>query len=417
MGHANNIITAPVDVQGDLAYLFGVGSGDLGTIITSASINKWAKYKPMYSTNLGVLTEQERYDAKYGLSQPARRDVKNTLAQVWGYSKPTNLFRTHDFLSPTNPNTIGYKSDAVQPVVNPGDFTVNLAYQSSFSFPSVMRSGLGAGNITLHDLYPLKGYYFCVAFSDSVAYNGITRIKTSAVTIEELSVGDTIISLSQDELNYLLSIGCKYYYVCATPTMSTNIRLSGPAQELDFIPLPADTAAYMKGEFLVKNALVDGFLVTGLSSVALPTSAADFNIRVPQALPIECHESNYMVHVKATVTAPSTNNIRLTHIMADAVGTLWGDSIAVNSLAVDVYDSNFANENDVFITYGTSETVYLVFRGAFLNSNGSSGGIFPPDGNKVHSTITFRQNGGILGTATVYAKSVRDFPGGGGGVV
>jgi hypothetical protein len=46
MGYSNGIVTDPVSVY-DIRNAVGHSSGDLDTLISSGTINKWAKYKPV----------------------------------------------------------------------------------------------------------------------------------------------------------------------------------------------------------------------------------------------------------------------------------------------------------------------------------------------------------------------------------
>ena len=54
MAHANDIISRPVRVRGDIATVLGVSSGDVRTLCTSSAIKPWAKYKPVNYPTLGV---------------------------------------------------------------------------------------------------------------------------------------------------------------------------------------------------------------------------------------------------------------------------------------------------------------------------------------------------------------------------
>lgn len=54
MAHANDIISRPVKVRGDIATVLSVSSGDVRTLCTSSAIKPWAKYKPVNYPTLGV---------------------------------------------------------------------------------------------------------------------------------------------------------------------------------------------------------------------------------------------------------------------------------------------------------------------------------------------------------------------------
>jgi len=157
MGHANNIITAPVDVQGDLAYLFGVDSGDLGTIINNAFINKWAKYKPVRSSAIKLVSNPANPElddwakANYGFdlqsgSAPVDEDIVALFSRMaagtanWQYLKPrgigaghnNELYRALDFVDPNNPTTNGYHHNA------PAPYTLDQPARPSVFGPKIL---------------------------------------------------------------------------------------------------------------------------------------------------------------------------------------------------------------------------------------------------------------------------------------
>jgi hypothetical protein len=93
MGYSNGIITAPVSIY-DVQRAIGASSPDLGTLCRHANINKWAKYKPVRSSVISVMTDADFIAAGYGLSAPAAfyANTQNPDA-TWQYLKP----RTNDW--------------------------------------------------------------------------------------------------------------------------------------------------------------------------------------------------------------------------------------------------------------------------------------------------------------------------------
>lgn len=51
MSNSNGIITAPIDIESDVASVLGVNSSDLGELCTSNKINMWSKFKPVPVNN------------------------------------------------------------------------------------------------------------------------------------------------------------------------------------------------------------------------------------------------------------------------------------------------------------------------------------------------------------------------------
>ena len=174
----------------DLQQVLGIGSPYLGYIIRNANIKKWAKYKPVRSDKLGMLTEQDRKLENYGLSIPAAGygSIVNMIADLqnadWEYLRPRGngngvngadeWFRIRDFE--------GYYHGAPAPIAPYAETT------STQSSDSIMDVGVGfrrsmpsdTGCLTLDDLRvdghsisdTFSEYYFgvCLYYSDSVYF-------------------------------------------------------------------------------------------------------------------------------------------------------------------------------------------------------------------------------------------------------
>ena len=109
---SEQLITAPVSIR-NLQDCFGLGANDLGTIITTANINMWARFKPVKLATVGLITDAQRASVNHGISIPAPviDDNGNVTAQhvidasgryeQWAYAKPTGgasePFRLADF--------------------------------------------------------------------------------------------------------------------------------------------------------------------------------------------------------------------------------------------------------------------------------------------------------------------------------
>ena len=154
MAYSNNRITAPVSIY-DIQRALGSGSSDLGTLITTGAINKWARYKPERVANIiPGITFSTRKSNNFGLDVPFCNtdagsgwvaDVMNKMVWAimerdyvgWNYLRPRGdrtpqggakeYFRMVDFCrnpqettpsangDPTPVNLQGYRHDAYFP--------------------------------------------------------------------------------------------------------------------------------------------------------------------------------------------------------------------------------------------------------------------------------------------------------------
>lgn len=107
---SEQLITAPVSIR-NLQDCFGLGANDLGTIITTANINMWARFKPVKLATVGLITDAQRASVNHGISIPTpvietsdiAQNVRDAAANFadWAYLKPTGgtsePFRLADF--------------------------------------------------------------------------------------------------------------------------------------------------------------------------------------------------------------------------------------------------------------------------------------------------------------------------------
>lgn len=144
MAYNNGIVTAPVSIN-DVQRALGSGNTDLGTLCTDTSINKWAWYKPIKYTKIGMLSENDRKNAFYGLFFRENTAAKNLLKSSsptvdmfnaaassnyeWSYIRPmggaASPYRLTDFVGETNNK--GYKHATKPPFDILGDWTVEIS--------------------------------------------------------------------------------------------------------------------------------------------------------------------------------------------------------------------------------------------------------------------------------------------------
>lgn len=124
--NSERMIVAPVSIR-DVQIATGCGDNDLGTLITNANINMWARFKPVRYPSVGLITDSQRASVNHGISIPTpvtygsvrAQEVMDAAANYgdWAYLKPTGgasqPFRLADFA-----NTIsqGYYHAAQPPI-------------------------------------------------------------------------------------------------------------------------------------------------------------------------------------------------------------------------------------------------------------------------------------------------------------
>lgn len=123
-------ISSPYGVSiGDIQAVLGSSRNDIGGLITTGRINKWAKWKPVRSTALDLDTEDSRrgagratpndYSRQYGVHASGVSNIM-TFSGIhecqFEYERPEDgygyKYRFFDFVHPDTPNLYGYRADA-----------------------------------------------------------------------------------------------------------------------------------------------------------------------------------------------------------------------------------------------------------------------------------------------------------------
>jgi|GEM_PF-3925929 len=148
MPYSDGLIYAPVGIR-DISKTVGVGSSDLGTLFTSAAINKWAYCKPVIYKKLGVMDKSkvrgtdEFLKAHLGFSIPHSAEGTDffvwaqTMAAMqgsWVYNPPTGGSASPYRL----PDCNGYYHHATKPFSTPYSYNPSeyqTAWQRSNGIP------------------------------------------------------------------------------------------------------------------------------------------------------------------------------------------------------------------------------------------------------------------------------------------
>ena len=250
MGHANNIITSPVDVYGDIAAVLGIASGDVWTLYNYSNIKMWSKKKPVPWSVSGTpnLYPQDAHPNDWwkgvngdcGIVSCNPSGVTALLSAIdggmngWTYQRDSLAARVLDF--------DGYNHGAVNPFDNlyigvtpasvaPGG-TITMEYQLTRDisdtyqlgiFDLAVRSpGASGGIASISGMYPAV----CI-FTSSGTYYGWA------------SANDTIGDLQSDPAMHNFSITAPTttgdYKV--VPILTTNKKTS-QAQPDNVITIP-----------------------------------------------------------------------------------------------------------------------------------------------------------------------------------
>lgn len=266
MGHTNNVITAPINVQDDLGTVLGTGSGDVGTNCTSNNINKWAKYKPTVTgitpEPIGYINDEIRVSVNWGLTINAIFRNLATFVSDYGsnysYTKPSSWFRVFDFVQVVNgvPSTsIGY-------------------YHNAKSFVT--------GNTTTTNSTNATGNKYYIHYDESgitVSVNWYRTNRNDEIGIADLNLGVT--SAINGYFGVILvdntATTNKYRLICDSSKIQSSSTSSLTIPETVFTPQDADLSNHSFSIYPVislgnENATGDGLVTNALNwdIIALP---------------------------------------------------------------------------------------------------------------------------------------------------
>ena len=165
------IMTAPLNINagGDIQNASGVSSGDLGYCLVNGNWNKWAKYKPVKSSAVGALTENDLVGLNYGLTIDVCGPNGNISSYIsafgsqWAYDKPNGstgeVYRAFDLTNPSGRTATGYNGNAAS-FINANDQTLPSSYLTgnggtgvTFRIGLTPAAQLPAGSVLLTDLH------------------------------------------------------------------------------------------------------------------------------------------------------------------------------------------------------------------------------------------------------------------------
>lgn len=237
MAHNNGIITKPINVRADIAYVLGRSTGDVGQLCGDVDangtpvnrINKWAKYKPVINTlidttgQLDVSTGGWAANSDWWKGSDIHHLCGFTIPQyaalteiigtddVWEYLRPTGTHwkRVFDFHQ--------YNHNAERPYTLHLPTSVRTTGRANAAARMVLGTvqTLPQYNLLLTDIGNFSTFYFGIVVTrDNQAY-----LKTNAYNLGSGSGGDLI---SLDGCPLISSAGAAEIYAVLTPSAQTT---------------------------------------------------------------------------------------------------------------------------------------------------------------------------------------------------
>lgn len=156
MSQNGGVVRQPVSIK-DIQEVFSTSLNDLGSLIRYTNINKWAWYKPVVIPNkVGVITEQERKDVKYGLVPTKNNLIASVLRKSSTNTPPTET-EFNNAKSASTEWTYNRPSGTISSPYRLTDFVCNLAdgrgdtgYYKDTEPPLMLK--IHTWNILLEDL-------------------------------------------------------------------------------------------------------------------------------------------------------------------------------------------------------------------------------------------------------------------------
>jgi hypothetical protein len=406
--NSERMIVAPVSIR-DVQIATGCGDNDLGTLITNANINMWARFKPVRYPSVGLITDAQRASVNHGISIPTPETGTSVTSQKvidaaanygdWAYLKPTGgasqPFRLADFA-----NTIsqGYYHAAQPPI--------QLNYpRGGWTF---IKGGTSKALVMSFDLDPsdpavnLQSYDFMGSL-DLRQYKLITYVDGIGLFEADDFILDSEGEVSGSTIAVMIPSTTGSYsreaYVCM-------YRTNGNTKE--FLPImasdgytPDNLTIYIKDDAEASGGGIPGadtqemFNNVEFSSELNGTYRTAW-VSTDNGTAEWCLVSQGSLYVKMTLknTSGSTSTVQRAHFQLD----LNGQGLVS---ATTMYNSSKSAVTSVQIANNGTATIYLFFDAIFsgLGSDWSTS-------NKNSSwSMDFVRNSATLFGGDIYAMS------------
>lgn len=283
MGHSNTTLYAPIDVVGDLAYILGSSSSDIGTLIKQeGTINPWAKYKPFRSSAEGLVARDTFASFGFGYSdsdldnppqiKTGTGSSLNAFVRLaegtdngWVYKRPratsTEKARLLDFAKvekengvavlKTGSSNIGYNSAAPNPF---GTFSMGATSYSigdSLTGGQTLNTQIGDSGIAIKDMADTYTYgslimqYYGIALINqgsgaSYRYFNSNRIQDGTRLAEPMTV--PAITLTNDNIE-AGTYKAYPFMTTSVPPANRCVKTATKTETISYnmIPVPGST--------------------------------------------------------------------------------------------------------------------------------------------------------------------------------
>lgn len=410
MPYNNNerMIVAPVSIR-DVQIATGCGDNDLGTLITNANINMWARFKPVRYPSVGLITDAQRASVNHGISIPTPETGTSVTSQKvidaaakygdWAYLKPTGgasqPFRLADFADTISQ---GYYHAAQPPI--------QLNYpRGGWTF---IKGGTSKALVMSFDLdpdnsaYNLQSYDF-MSQLDLRQYKLITYVDGIGLFEADDFILDSDGEVSGSTIAVMIPSSTGSYsreaYVCM-------YRTNGNTKE--FLPImansdytPDNLTIYIKDDAEASGGGIPGADTQEMFNNVEFSSELNGTYRnawvsTDNGTAEWCLVSQGSLYVKMTLknTSGSTSTVQRAHFQLD----LNGQGLVS---ATTMYNSSKSAVTSVQIANNGTETIYLFFDAIFsgLGSDWSTS-------NKNSSwSMDFVRNSATLFGGDIYAMS------------
>lgn len=267
-------VTYGVEIA-DLQQVLGRGVNDLGLLCSDQEwydnngtpalrpankINKWARYKPINSNNIGFVTDAERRAANFGLSASQYTAPGPAALAGWSYVRPTAHFRLVDFVKVSDAGVplpdIGYTSEDVAPCrgfyagADTNQLTLYQYFTNQNNQNAVTFYAITTGSdwgIGFAEMSALASWYLCIAV-DVVRNNTTTTYMVTASQNIGAGVSDPTVTgwqtvtIPTDSSVFLGEATYQAYAVLANKSKSSWYNVASDSS-LRFMPIPVQSEA------------------------------------------------------------------------------------------------------------------------------------------------------------------------------